>query len=98
MILSSDRIAFPASSVGTKPPNVQVSYYYGFSSEVGGGFYDRRTTKVQQTRENVKQYDIAKSLNIKTIKDAISLWEADDRPNAVFCIKDSQVYDEKIKT
>lgn len=85
-----------AVSAGLEPLDVQVSYYYGFSSEVGGGFYDRRTT-ARQSRENVKQYNIAKSLNIKTIKDAISSWEADNRPNAVFCIKDSQIYDENIK-
>ncbi len=78
------------------PSKVQVSYYYGFSSEVGGGFYYRNTA-ARQTREKVKQYNIAKSLDIKTIKDAISSWKADNRPNAVFCIKDSQVYDENTK-
>jgi len=86
------RIAFPS---GVTPSDVQVDYYYGFSSEVGGGFYDRRTS-IGQTTEGMT-YDIGKSLIIKTIKDAIASWEADGRPNAVFCIKDSQVYDENIK-
>lgn len=87
------RIALSASCIGTEQPNVQVYYYYGFSSEVGGGFYDRRNT-IQQTREDIRQYDIAKTLTIKNIKDAISSWEADDRPNALFLIIDSQMYDE----
>ncbi len=86
------RIAFP---VGVTPSDVQVDYYYGFSSEVGGGFYDRRTI-ITQTAEGIRQYDIGKSLTIKTIKDAIASWEADGRPNAVFCIKDSHIYDETI--
>ncbi len=33
------RLAFPA---GVKPQNVEVSYAYGFSGDVGGGPYDRR--------------------------------------------------------
>jgi hypothetical protein len=88
------RIAF---SAGVTPSDVQVDYYYGFSSEVGGGFYDRRSINRQQVNKKIKQYDIAKSLGITTIKDAISSWETDGRPNAVFCIKDSQVHYENKK-
>jgi hypothetical protein len=84
------RIAFP---VGVPPSDVQVTYYYGFSSEVGGGFYDRRTI-TGQTAEGVRQYDIGKSLDIKTVKEAIDAWETNGSSNAIFCIKDSQVYDE----
>jgi hypothetical protein len=87
------RIAF---SAGVAPSDVQVTYYYGFSSEVGGGFYDRRTI-ITQNAEGIRQYDIGKSLTIKTIKDAISSWKADGSPNAVFSIKDSQIYDENLK-
>lgn len=88
------RIAFP---IGVTPKDVQVNYYYGFSSEVGGGFYDRRTI-IKQTAEDIRQYDIGKSLTIKTVNDAITAWEKDLKKdgskNAIFCIKDSQVYDE----
>lgn len=85
------RIAFPKEF---KSSDVQVCYYYGFSSEVGGGFYERRTS-ILQSRENIKQYDIGKSNEIKykTVKKAIESWTSDGRPNAVFCIKDNQVYD-----
>jgi hypothetical protein len=76
------------------PSDVQVSYYYGFSSEVGGGFYERHTPN--QAGDNSEQYDIGKSLSIKTVVDALSSWEADNRPNAVFCIRDSQIYNENI--
>lgn len=88
------RIAFP---VGVKHSDVLVDYYYGFSSEVGGGFYDRRTS-IGQTSEGTRQYDIGKSHSIKTVKEAISAWETDlmtdSSLNAVFCIKDSRIYDE----
>lgn len=87
------RIAF---STGVTPSEVQVYYNYGFSSEVGGGFYDRRTD-AWKTRKKFCQYEIAESSSLKTIKDAVDKWEADNRPNAIFCIRDSRVYDEKIK-
>lgn len=87
------RIVFSADIIPKK--DVQVYYYYGFSSDVGGGFYDRRTD-AWQTGESFRQYNIAESLDIKTIKDAIFFWEAEKRPNALFCIKDSRIYGEDI--
>ena len=81
------RIAFPKDDT---PSDVQVYYYYGFSSEVGGGFYDRDAVNVQ----GAGQYEIGGLLGIKTINGAISSWIADGKHDAVFLIKDSQVYDE----
>jgi hypothetical protein len=77
-----------------KPSDVQVYYYYGFSSEVGGGFYDRHAANRQIREDDIMQYDISKSLSLKTIKDAMVKWNTDQCPNAIFYIKDSQVYDE----
>jgi hypothetical protein len=39
------RIALaPVASYGTTPPNLTVSYYYGFNGDVGGGEYAREDT------------------------------------------------------
>lgn len=86
------RIAFPE---GVKPgrDKVEVKYYYGFSSEVGGGCYDRNC---QAIPEGMETYDIGGEETLKTITDAISEWTADGKKDAVLLIKDSRIYRESI--
>lgn len=84
------RIAFPDDS----KRDVKVSYFYGFSSDLGGGPYERGS--VTWTGPGV--FEIAKNLpsGFKSIKSAIQQWEVTDKPNALFLIKDSETYDESI--
>lgn len=84
------RIAFPDDD----EREVKVTYYYGFSSEIGGGFYDRGD--YHEIRPDVSQYIIRKTLPINSIKKAIQQWEGDDKPDALLLIKDSEVYDESL--
>jgi len=87
------RIAFPDDDDRV----VKVRYFYGFSSEVGGGFYDRGDSGVPG--HEVSIYEIAKllppdSINFNSIKSAIQQWKDDNKPDALFLIKDSEFYDE----
>jgi len=94
------RIAFPAK----KPPgkcDVLVSYHYGFSTELGGGEYDRPL--LQQTHH--KLYRVGADQPHKTINAAIDYWRQEQAGatqqleqqilrNAVIEIMDSGLYEE----
>lgn len=82
------RILFPAKE---KPESVRVSYYHGFSADMGGGSYLQRDTKV----EGADLYEIARNAAITSIGKAIEEWEKKPR-SAVFEITDSDVYEESI--
>lgn len=94
------RIAFPSK----KPPgkcDVLVSYHYGFSSELGGGEYDRPL--LQFTHH--KLYRVGADETHKTINAAIDQWRQEQAGetqeieqkklrNAVIEIMDSGLYEE----
>ena len=94
------RIAFPS----TKPPgkcDVLVSYHYGFSSELGGGEYDRPLSHPTLH----KLYRVGTKETNKTINAAINQWrqeqagqteeiELQKLRNAVIEIMDSGLYEE----
>ncbi len=89
------RIAFPLRH----PPKngVWVSYYYGFSANMGGGEYDRPITQ----QEMCVLYRVGKGGEFDSIAAAIKKWEDDaDLPDAmqhaVIEITDSGVYVEQI--
>jgi hypothetical protein len=84
------RIAFPDGD----DRDVKVRYFYGFSSEVGGGFYDRGDPGVPGP--DISVYEIGKNLPVNSIKSAILQWEADPVPKALFLIKDSETYHESL--
>jgi hypothetical protein len=77
------RITFPS---GHEPETVHVSYAYGFSSDVGGGPYDRSATVRQAlTREVNWQVGVAQSpelapvgdeLIFPTLADAVAAWNS----------------------
>jgi hypothetical protein len=92
------RIAFPTSGTGAMPAKVRVSYYYGFSADMGGGFYDREELETQLLT-GVKTYKVSRASSLpdvfSTIFEAISQWQnIDNRPSAVFEIMDSEFYTE----
>ena len=94
------RIAFPSK----KPPgkcDVLVSYHYGFSSELGGGEYDRPLSQFTHH----KLYRVGADQTHKTINAAIDQWrqeqagqtqetEQQKLRNAVIEIMDSGLYEE----
>lgn len=81
------RIAFP---VDKAPAKVEVRYSYGFSGDVGGGFYRREESQAARV------YPVGKKLFIKTIKGALDAWKRDGRPSAVISVRDSEYYDDAI--
>lgn len=91
------RIAFP---IGENPEKVNVSYYYGFSADIGGGFYDREPSNFEVSNNNVKLYRISKVKPVEgtypSIPVAIGEWQgAQEKPNsAIFEILDSEFYEE----
>ncbi len=88
------RIAFPTRQV---PKNgVWVTYYYGFSDDLGGGEYER--TLSQQT--NATLYCVGEGEEFRTINAALQKWQqgSENEPikHAVIEITDSGVYVEPI--
>jgi hypothetical protein len=72
---------------------VEVKYYYGFSSEVGGGCYDRH---FQPIPDGVQTYEVGKEESFDKISGAILEWTNDGKKSAVILIKDSRIYEESI--
>jgi hypothetical protein len=85
------RITFPQGQV---PQNgVWVSFYYGFSAEMGGGEYERPTLPSAQT---VKIYSVGADAEFRRIHDAYEHWHKEQPQNAIIEIADSGVYEEEI--
>lgn len=86
------RIVFPPEQLPKK--NVRVSYYYGFSANVGGGEYDRLLAQPV----DAKLYLVGENETFKRINAAIAQWQKDltQSAHAVIEIRDSGVYVEQI--
>ena len=85
------RIAFPVGQEPA-PDAIRVDYYYGASSEVGGGCYERAVSD-----EGFVEYRIDKSIPaMSSIQEAIVRWTAHGSPNAVLEIQDNEVYEEAL--
>jgi hypothetical protein len=97
------RILFPSKQLPTRKEGVMVSYYYGFSADIGGGQYART---VSQPLEH-KIYQIGADQKLTSINQAYAQWLADlenykNEPeakpfqNAVIEIMDSGLYEERL--
>lgn len=87
------RIAF--SSHQWPKNGVWVSYHYGFSTELGGGEYEREIS--QQTQPTL--YRVGKDNEheqFETINEALQQWQQDAKEHAIIEITDSSVYVEPI--
>ena len=82
------RIAFPDDAERV----VKVRYFYGFGSEVGSGFYARED--IPRIESDVITYEIGKNPPLNSFKSAIDKWKKNLKPDALFLIKDSELYDE----
>jgi hypothetical protein len=80
-------IAFPPDQLPRE--HVSVSYYYGFSDDLGGGEYDRPVTP----------YGAGEIVSVPkdmTLRDALEKWRCDQPARRVIEITDSTVYSEQI--
>jgi hypothetical protein len=67
------RIVLPPPGAGSNPPDVEVSFYYGFNADMGGGEYSRAasfTGSPQQVLVRVPQ-------DYKNIQDALNALDGD---------------------
>jgi cytoskeletal protein CcmA (bactofilin family) len=73
---------------------VWVSYYNGFSTDLGGGEYDRPLSQSPDS----KVYLVGEGNQMHlSINDALAKWQSDQPQHAVIEITDSRVYVEQIK-
>lgn len=84
------RIVFPPNQLPRRV--VRVSYYHGFSGDLGGGEYDR--SLLQST--DAKVYLVGKQEVFKHIGDALEQWQRDQTSDAIIEITDSNTYVEII--
>lgn len=93
------RIVFPDDNT---PKKVEVSYAYGFSSDMGGGPYDRSESVSQVLRRFRKvtwQMGVTQNapdndnLLVKTLAEAVTAWNQQQSGTVgVICIMDSRTY------
>ncbi len=84
------RIVFPLSQLPKR--NVRVSYYYGFSADIGGGEYDRPL----RGPAAFSLYRVGEGETLKRINEALAQWQQEKPRDAVVEITDSGVYVEQI--
>lgn len=77
---------------------VRVTYYYGFSSKMGGGLYTRPRDDLKDFAYEPAVYKISKTETspfetiYTSVQDAIDAWNTKKEPNTVFEILDSENY------
>jgi hypothetical protein len=84
------RIAFPPTQARRQA--VWVSYYYGFSTDIGGGEYDRIVSEPPV----FSLYRVGATETLARINDALTRWHSEKPAHAVIEITDSGVYVEPI--
>jgi hypothetical protein len=89
------RIVFPAHSpvfpAHALRQGVWVSYYYGFSADIGGGEYDRPIAQPS----DAKVYLVGEQETYTHLSAAIAQWRTDRPMNALIEITESGLYDER---
>jgi hypothetical protein len=86
------RIVFSGAS---QPRTVHVDYYYGFAGEMGGGFYERPLTVLQ----NAQYFKVTQNDNGAShpIQDAYVAWDKQNSNAALIEIADSETYTEPLE-
>jgi len=82
------RLALPNKAAG----KVYVTYYYGFSADMGGGFYRRDLYEASDAKVYPISARFPSSDNYSSLGQALSQWETDKKPSSVFEILDSETY------
>ena len=98
---SLGRIAFSPSR---KPKDVHVTYYYGFSADIGGGFYERGNIVLgldtYVPKNDIKVYKISRlsmTDSFSSISETLTQWTRDGKPDGAFEILDSEFYEESFE-
>ncbi|MBX3010843.1 MAG: hypothetical protein KF832_05015 [Caldilineaceae bacterium] len=89
------RLTLPAAAT---PTTVQVSYRYGFSSDVGGGPYDRQATLAPVATAAQFQATVSKqqAADHTTLAAALAGWAASAQLEGVITLLDSDTYAETL--
>jgi hypothetical protein len=94
--------------VTSPPAKIEVSYAYGFSGDLGGGPYDRRTvSRPDDPALSAYEDTVAapgglgalyrvSAAGLNTLEDAILQWASDGKPDAVIQIDDSRTYEKSL--
>jgi hypothetical protein len=96
------RLAFGTTFVPAQ--GVDVYYHYGFSSNLGGGSYQRRAWNMRRSfapapdpfRIEVDQSGVTPG-SVVSINDALNLWVAGGKQNTIISILDNRTYAEAIQ-
>ncbi|MGY6275061.1 hypothetical protein [Methylomonas sp. MgM2] len=86
------RILFPPRQSPKK--GVKVSYYYGFSADIGGGEYPRVLS--QPSDSDFQLIKVGADQSLKSINEGLALWRDSPITHTVIEITDSGLYEEKI--
>lgn len=84
------RIAFHPRQLPKQ--GVWVSYFYGFSADIGGGEYERQPLRLA----GATVYHVGEGENFSRLSEALNQWRQDEPTQAVIEITDSGVYVEQI--
>jgi len=71
--------------------NINVTYTYGFSADIGGGPYERRQDMVE-AEEEVEKIEVKKCTAMATIQSALSKWNSNGKKRCIIQILDNGVY------
>jgi len=95
--VTTGRFAIGDGWAATGP--VDASYFYGFSSGLGGGTYDRRKWLEDRSAANgspavytVLQNGSTSHFAKNSVLDAVTQWQADGQPRAIISILDNRTY------
>jgi hypothetical protein len=91
------RLAFGS---GFEPAQrVEVCYHYGFSADLGGGTYPRRSWLVRGSLPALRlavDQSGATAGSVTSLGAALSAWQAAGKPNTVVSILDNRTYEEAL--
>lgn len=76
---------------GEEPGKLDVTYNYGFSSNLGGGPYDRSNSLAQPAPGQLF-IEVSKNGAIKTLQAARTAWQTAGRPDCLIRILDNEIY------
>ena len=94
--VGSGRLLIGADLRVTMPGEaVYVDYHYGFSSNLGGGTYDRRAS-LSLSESQPWRLVVGPGGSVLTLADALQQWRQDGAPHGVIRILDSGLYHEAL--
>ena len=87
--VATGRLAFAPGEAPVS--DIEVSYTYGFSGDIGAGPYDRFSS-LAEVGPDTLLIEVAKGTAVSTIQAALSAWQTDGSDSCVIQIQDNGVY------